>query len=226
MSTIVFDIETVGVEFESLSETTQETLLKRAETDQEKKEVRESLGLFPLTGEIVAIGMIEAETDEGVVFYQGAEKEEESFKEGNVDYVKCSEKEILDFFWQKMRGCKQIVTFNGRGFDCPYIMIRSGINKIKPTKDLMPYRYDTKIHIDLFDQLSFYGATRRGFSLHMWCEAFGIISPKEEGVSGADVRGLYQQGKYVDIARYCMRDVAATKDLYLNWEKYVKPGWK
>ncbi|MCP4648966.1 MAG: 3'-5' exonuclease [PVC group bacterium] len=226
MPAIVFDIETVGVDFESLSDATQENLLKRAETAEEKQVVRDSLGLYPLTGQIVAIGMIEAGTDNGVVFFQDPDGKTESFKENNTDYIVCSEKEILEFFWQKMRRFNQFVTFNGRGFDCPYIMIRSGINKVKPVKELMPYRYDTKIHIDLFDQLGYYGATRRGFSLHMWCEAFGITSPKEEGISGGDVGKLYKEGKCVDIARYCMRDVQATKDLYLNWNEYIRPEYR
>ena len=217
MGAIVFDIETVGVDFDGLSEATQENLLKRAETDEEKQAVRESLGLYPLTGEIVAIAMLEAETDNGVVFFQAPNEKIENFSEENVDYIVCSEKEILENFWRQVRAYNQIVTFNGRGFDCPYVMIRSGINKLKASKDLMPYRYDTKIHIDLFDQLGFYGATRRGFSLHMWCEAFGITSPKVEGVSGGDVRKLYDDKKYTDIAQYCMRDVVATRDLYLAW---------
>ena len=222
MSAIVFDIETVGVDFDSLSKATQENLLKRAETDEEKQAVKDSLGLYPLTGKIVAIGMMEAESDNGVVFFQAPNEKIENFSEGNVDYIACSEKEILENFWRQIRAYGQFVTFNGRGFDCPYIMTRSAINKLKPSKDLMPYRYDTKTHIDLYDQVGFYGATRRGFSLHMWCEAFGITSPKEEGVSGGDVWDLFKDKKYKEIAQYCMRDVLATRDLYLNWDKYFK----
>ena len=73
----------------------------------------------------------------------------------------------------------EIITFNGRGFDCPFILIRSAVHKIKPTKDLMPNRYNG-VHIDLLDQLTFYGASRRKFSLDMWCKTFGIKAPKKK----------------------------------------------
>lgn len=86
----------------------------------------------------------------------------------------------------------------------------------------MPYRYSPMDHVDLLDLLTFYDALRRRFSLHMWCKAFGIPSPKEDGMSGLQVKDNFSKGKYLDIARYCVRDVVATKELYRNWERYIK----
>lgn len=222
MRKIVFDIETVGIDFNSLDIASQESLLKFCKTDEEKQEIKKGLGLSPLTGKIVAIAMVDCKTDEGIVFFQDADSSLKNFREGKNEYIVCSEKEILENFWKKIKQYDQFITYNGRGFDCPYIMIRSGILKVKPTKDLMPYRYDTKIHIDLYDQLTFYGAMRRHFSLHMVTQSFGIESPKQEGISGAQVGDLFQQQRSQDIARYCLRDVKATKQLYLNWEHYIK----
>jgi len=223
MAVVIFDVETVGVDFEGLDPLSKEALLKNAETEEEEQTIKDGLGLSPLTGEIVAIAMLDCGSDEGVVYYQDSDNAGESLREDNVDYIVCSEKEILENFWKRIKLYQQFVTYNGRGFDCPYIMIRSGIFKIKPTRDLMPYRYDTKSHIDLYDQLTFYGAMRRGFSLHMVTHAFGIKSPKEEGVSGGFVADLFEQKRNFDIACYCMRDVRATKDVYLRWEKYIRP---
>jgi hypothetical protein len=89
----------------------------------------------------------------------------------------------------------------------------------------MPNRYHLS-HTDLLDLLTFYGAVRRKFSLHMWCKAFGIESPKEEGVSGYEVHDLFQQQEYLTIAKYCAGDLYATKELFEYWEKYIKfnPG--
>jgi hypothetical protein len=85
----------------------------------------------------------------------------------------------------------------------------------------MPNRYgDT--HIDLFDQLSFFGATRRKFSLDMWCRTFGIKSPKSEGVTGYEVKDLYKAGRYLDIARYCAGDLKATAELLSVWHTYFR----
>lgn len=107
-------------------------------------------------------------------------------------------------------------------------MIRSAIHGIRPTKDLMRGRYlyqnaTDAMHIDLFDQLSFYGAFRgRGKSLHMWSRAFGIESPKAQGITGSDVGRLFMEKKYFDIARYNVGDLRATKTLYDRWEKYLR----
>ncbi|MDI6729565.1 MAG: ribonuclease H-like domain-containing protein, partial [Thermodesulfovibrionales bacterium] len=122
--------------------------------------------------------------------------------------------------------CDQFITFNGRGFDCPFIMIRSAVNKIKPSRDLMPNRYNSA-HIDLLDQLTFYGASKRRFSLDMWCKTFNIKSPKSanesgEVITGYEVKDLFKSGRYVDIARYCAGDLRATKELFLIWENYIK----
>ena len=145
------------------------------------------------------------------------------FDEKGIRYECGTEKEVLEKFWNTVRSYDQIVTFNGRSFDCPFIMIRSAVHKIKPTRDLMPYRYsNNSSHIDLFDQLSFYGAAKRKFSLDMRCRTFDIKSPKAEGITGYDVKNLFQEGRYVDIARYCAGDLIATKEILSVWENYIK----
>jgi hypothetical protein len=70
MSRIIFDIETVGKDFESLDTTIQEYLLRYAETDDEKEEIKDRLSFYPLTAEIVTIGLLEPESQKGFVFFQ------------------------------------------------------------------------------------------------------------------------------------------------------------
>jgi hypothetical protein len=77
-------------------------------------------------------------------------------------------------------------------------------------------------HIDLQDQLAFYGAVRRKGNLHLYCNAFGIRSPKSEGVSGDDVGRLFKNREYRQIAEYNSWDLIATAELYERWEKYIK----
>ena len=55
----------------------------------------------------------------------------------------------------------------------------------------------------------------------MWCQAFGIASPKANGISGDDVAQLYKDKKHLEIAKYCFDDLKATKELYRYWEKYI-----
>jgi DNA polymerase elongation subunit (family B) len=219
---VIFDIETVGADFESLEPAVQEYLIKWADSEEEKERIKESLSFYPLTGEVVAIGMLNPDTCKGAVFFQAPAEAPASFEEEGIRYECGTEKEILEKFWHTVKAYDQIVTFNGRAFDCPFITVRSAVHRIKPTRNLLPYRYSDKDHIDLFDQLSFYGAAKRKFPLDMWCRSFGIKSPKEEGITGYDVKNLYQAGRYIDIARYCAGDLTATKEVLSVWENYIK----
>jgi len=62
------------------------------------------------------------------------------------------------------------------------------------------------------------GAARR-FNLDFYCKAFGIESPKSHGVTGMDVNTLMAEGKFREIAEYCLRDVHATVELYRIWKE-------
>ncbi len=219
---IVIDIETIGRDFESFDEMSKEYLLKYAETEEEIKEAKEGLAFSPLTGEIVAIGMLNPDKNKGAVFFRADDNAPEPFEENDIQFIPDTEEGILKRFWKAVGHYDQIVTFNGRAFDAPFIMLRSAIHKIQPTKELMPNRYNSVLHVDLLDQLTFFGAVRRKFSLHMWCKAFGIKSPKEGGITGLEVKDLFKSGKYIEIAKYCLGDLYATKELFEYWDKFVK----
>ena len=232
MPRLIFDIETVGVEFDSLDPKSKELLLRFAENNEDIEAVKDGLGFSPLTGQIVAIGVLNPETNKGAVYYlvpdgnppAGGEKSDDD----NVQYIPfATEKDLLKSFWDASAHYDQFITFNGRSFDAPYLMIRSAIDKVKPTKNLMTYRYEsdqygkTITHLDLLDRLTFFGAVRRKGNLHMWCQAFGIESPKSKGVSGDDVAQLFREKEYLKIAQYCFDDVLATEKLWEYWERYV-----
>lgn len=228
MPKLIFDIETVGVEFDALDQKSQELLLRFAETPEDIEAVKDGLGFSPLTGQIVAIGVLNPETDKGAVYFLDQEERFENQSNDNVQYIPHkTEKELLKSFWDASAHYEQFITFNGRSFDAPYLMIRSAINKIKPAKNLMTYRYESEqygktiTHLDLLDRLTFFGAVRRRGGLHMWCQAFGIKSPKSQGISGKDVAQLFKDKEYLKIAEYCFDDVLATQKLYEYWEKYV-----
>ncbi|MBM4171617.1 MAG: 3'-5' exonuclease [Ignavibacteria bacterium] len=224
---LIVDIETVGSAFESLSETQQEYLLRYAEheIDPAKKELivedsKRYLSLYPLTAKVVAIGMMNTETEKIMVLYESEIDEDIIIEEKEIKYKPMSEIKMLKYFWQYASKSDRIITFNGRNFDIPFLMIRSAMLELKPSKNFMKYRYDSKEHIDLLDQLTFYGATRK-FNLDFYCQAFGIKSPKVKGITGMDVRELYKAGHVKEIAVYCSEDVRATYELYKIWNTYL-----
>lgn len=233
---LVFDIETVGEDFNKLDEVTRSSLtrwIRRQAGDDKGKynalltDLKEGLGFSPLTGKIVAIGVYDTERDKGVVYYQAPRTIEKTKREANFTFKPMLESEMLEKFWLGARNYSEFVSFNGRQFDVPFLMIRSAIKKQKPSVNLMANRYvkyqDYSLkHIDLLDQLAFYGAVRRKGNLHLYCNAFGIRSPKAGGITGDDVGELFKEREYKKIAEYNSWDLIATAELYERWKEYIK----
>ncbi|MEK7251507.1 MAG: ribonuclease H-like domain-containing protein [Bacteroidota bacterium] len=220
MNRVVFDIETLGFPFDSFDEKQQEYLMKFAKTDEERTEAIQKLALTPLTGHIIAIGMLNPDSHHGRALFESTTQDFFTSDDGMVEYVSASEKDMLEEFWKTIVQFSQFITFNGRSFDCPYIMLRSAMLGVKPTRNLIPYRYSFQEHCDLLEQLTFYNAFRK-FNLDFYCKSFGIKSPKSEGITGLDLGPLFEAGRFREIAEYCMGDVKATAELYFHWLNYL-----
>lgn len=227
MRRIIFDIETSAYPIESLSESQQEYLLRYSEKESEedkKTQKREDairyLSLYPLTAKTIAIGIYHVEKERTFVYYENDSAEEWQNEEKKIMYKGLSEKDMIQSFWRIVDFTDQVITFNGRNFDIPFLMIRSAILGIRPTKNLMGNRFNSSTHIDLLEQLTFYGTTRK-FNLDFYCHAFSIESPKSKGISGMEVKTLYDAGRIKDIAVYCAEDVKATYQLFRIWDDYM-----
>ena len=227
MRRIVFDIETCAYPFESLAESQREYLLRYAdkESDPEKRQMMiddaiRYTSLYPYTSKCIVIGIYDVEKEKSYVYYESDKKEEWNSEDGKVHYKGLPENEMLESFWRIAKRIDQFITFNGRNFDVPFLMMRSAMLEIRPTKNLMGKRFDSSNHIDLLEQFTFYGVTRK-FNLDFYCHAFGVASPKAKGVSGMEVKNLYEAGRIKDIAVYCAEDVNATSKLYRIWNEYL-----
>lgn len=237
MSALIFDIETIGEDFDTLDATTQDALTRwiaKESADEDAyrealQDLKDGLGFSPLTGQIVAIGVLDYAKNRGAVYFQAPEESIEESEADGMRFIPATEKAMLEKFWNIAQAYQEFISFNGRVFDVPFLMVRSAIHGVRPTKDLMRGRYlyqqtpDAR-HIDLLDQLTFYGATRKKGNLHLWSRAFGIASPKAGGVTGDDVGRLFRERKFLDIARYNVGDLTATKELYARWEQYLRFG--
>ena len=106
-----------------------------------------------------------------------------------------------------------MITYNGRGYDGPMLMVRSAQLGVTPSRTLVPNRYAIEDHCDLMDTFSFFGASRDRYSLDYWCRRFDVESPKGS-IDGSQVARAYRDGRIEDIGEYCLRDVRATAELY------------
>lgn len=233
MATIVFDIETTAQPLDNFDETQQEYLFRELEKIPDEPvraarcaEIQRQFSLWPLTAQVVCIAMLNSETQRGQVIFTADDFEEDVDEAGSVKFVSCADEgELLTAFWDVSRHYDHVVTFNGRGFDVPFLYLRSAILNVPISrKDWLGYRFATEPHCDLAEQLTFYnvsgreGAAKR-FNLDFYCKVFGIESPKSHGVTGMDVGTMMAEGRFREIAEYCLRDVRATVELHRIWKE-------
>lgn len=233
MAKLLFDIETLGLPLDAFDDVQQEYLMRNTDTPEAKEQAVRNLSLTPLTARVCCIGMLNVDSNQGRVIYLAGAAEEEAVD--GVTYIAVTdEHELLTRFWAVIGAHKEgragemvyekYITFNGRGFDCPFLMLRSAVLGIRPSRNLMAGGKFAarRSHIDLMDELTFLaygnnGATRR-FNLDFYCKSFGIPSPKGEGVTGRNINEVFAEGRHREIAEYCMRDVRSTGALYAKWQ--------
>lgn len=232
MATLVFDIETSALPLEQFDEAQQEYLFREAARQPDdaaralkREEILRLFNLWPLTAQVVCVAMLNADSLRGKVLFVADDYEPDSAEAGPVEFVACvDETELLTSFWEVARHYEAIATFNGRGFDVPFLYLRSAVLGVPISKkDWLGYRFATSPHCDLAEQLTFYGVSGRDgaarrFNLDFYCKVFGIESPKGQGVTGGDVNQLMAEGRFREIADYCLRDVRATVELYRIWK--------
>jgi predicted PolB exonuclease-like 3'-5' exonuclease len=125
---------------------------------------------------------------------------------------------LSDFAAFVERERPHLVTYNGRGFDLPVIMLRCLRHGVTmrfyyQDKDYR-YRYSDVGHIDLCDFFAEHGAARVA-SLDAMARLIGL--PGKVGVDGSQVEGLYNAGQLEAIKNYCLSDVAQTAFLLLRF---------
>ena len=236
MAKLVFDIETSALPLERFDEAQQEYLFRECEKladetarNTRRTEILQQCNLWPFTAQVACIAMLNADSSRGKVLFTAEDYEDEGGEAGPVEFVPCmDEVELLTAFWDVAKHYEQIVTFNGRGFDVPFVYLRSALLNVPISrKDWLGYRFQTEPHCDLAEQFTFYGVSGRDgaarrFNLDFYCKAFGIESPKSAGVTGRDVNTLLAEGRNREIAEYCLRDVKATVLLYQVWKERLE----
>ena len=213
--TVAIDIEVVAIEWAKLDEATRGYLLSRAKSDEERALVPGRLALYPGLGAVIAISLWNIDKQAGALLLEGDRAEGKAWVQ-RADQSKIfrgNEREMLAEFWTRLRDFGRVVTFNGRGYDGPVLMTRSAIHGVAPSRNLAGKPWEVNVHLDLFELMSFHGATRERMSLEYWCRRFGIESPKGM-LDGSQVDRAYRDGLIEQIGDYCLRDARATAELY------------
>jgi 3'-5' exonuclease len=128
-------------------------------------------------------------------------------------------------FWQGWHkyGCPTLVTFNGRGYDLPLLELaafRFGLavpnwfNTEARSYEQSRNRYNTDAHLDLYDFVSNFGATKLSGGLNLLANLIG--KPGKSGVDGSMVQDMYLSGEVAAINDYCRCDVLDTYFVFIR----------
>ncbi|MCA8944523.1 MAG: ribonuclease H-like domain-containing protein [Planctomycetes bacterium] len=209
---LVFDIETVpATEIRELPPTIVKSLTEHA--DRREMEQSAVMGLSPYFGKVVTLAFGEGEEsiDAQQVTVLAVDHPKRPSQE-LPDWVRLvSEAELLHCFWSLASVADVVVSFNGRGFDVPFLVGRSLVHGIDARVDLLSNRFGLRPHLDLLDVVSQRG--RGPANLDVICWALGIESPKGE-MDGSMVAPAYERGDLGEIAKYNRSDVRATTQVY------------
>ena len=152
MATLVFDIETTALPLENFDDAQQEYLFREADKladatakTAKREEITKFMSLWPFTSQVVCIAMLNAETQRGQSLFIAEDFEEVEEADAAVKFIPCAdEAELLAQFWDVAKKYDSIVTFNGRGFDVPFIYLRSALLNVPISKkNWLGYRYAT-----------------------------------------------------------------------------------
>ncbi|GJD77485.1 3'-5' exonuclease [Methylobacterium gregans] len=134
-----------------------------------------------------------------------------------------SEERLLRGFWEMFsEGDFRLVSWNGRAFDMPVLILRAFLYGIPASAYFLrgdrwagyTRRYAPEYHSDLAELLSSYGsATRMG--LDEMARAMGLPGKGEE--HGSMVEALAAAGEIERIRSYCETDVLNTVSLFFRW---------
>ncbi len=121
------------------------------------------------------------------------------------------EPEILRQWWELVRLNQKFIGHNIFDFDLPFLLKRSRIHRIEPSKHLSLARYRNDPFYDTMQEWSAWGRSKT--SLDVLTQILGIKSPKTR-MDGSDVAPAAAEGRFKKISNYCERDVSAVREVY------------
>jgi predicted PolB exonuclease-like 3'-5' exonuclease len=214
--TLVFDIETVpGIDPSELPESVGKALLRAA--DRNEGDAGKTMSLSPYFGKVVSLAFCDADADEGsatVLVVPPPGREHDQFPSWMRP---MTEPELLRSFWHLADAADLIVSFNGRGFDVPFLVTRSLICGVPARVDLLSSPFSLRPHLDIHRLLG-HGAP----SLDVTCWALGVPSPKGH-MDGSMVAPAYARRDIEAIATYNAADVHATAAVFRHLRQHLLP---
>ena len=188
MSTLYLDIETVP------QEPTCDAIAPRKDEESDG-DYNKRLSCSAISGKIVCLG-----------YYH------ESKVDHQTDVLEGDEYELLYQFWHSL--VPETTLFVGHNildFDLRFILQRSIILSVKPTRNISFARFRQNPVFDTMHEWSKWG--RDYVKLDYLARALGVPTSKDS-MDGSLVYPAYLEGRISDIETYCKKDVETTRAVY------------
>ena len=161
--------------------------------------------LSPVTGKIVCIGLV-SDTHEQV-------------------FCSDDEHEVIRLSYEWISTLGEPITLVGHnliGFDLPYLRCRSIVHGLRAPLPVAKAWRAKPWSEEVGDTMTLWNPDRdKRVSLDKLCRLLGIPSPKEGGINGGDVYGLYKAGELGKISSYCLADCRAALECYKRIQAVV-----
>ncbi len=176
-----------------------------------RRDLERYMALRPEFGHVICIGM----------GHDGRGRGELETKALTASAVE-DERRILEEFWDKVRSSRdwRFVTYNGLGFDLPYLIRRSIYVGASSTVGLPLRPYAPDSHFDVMRILSNWERSDT-VRLDIVAELLGL-QKWPPGMEGSQVLGLWRAGRVAEIEAYCLGDVRLTYEVFLRVESYFR----
>lgn len=220
---IILDIETAPGD--NLPDAPEAILMKGVRADfkpdtverkreENKKAWAEKAALDWRVGRVIAFGIILPDDDKPLIWLHGnGDADGVGIVSGTGVSFKRNESRLLASLWKNLNGFA-VAGFNIRSFDLPYLVGRSAVCGVKPSRTfkLAKYRMDLGV-IDWLEILSNWELSRTlGWNLGYYANVFGL---KHQPLGdGSEVPKRWADGDYDYVIEHLREDLLTTRELH------------
>jgi len=204
MKICTFDLETIAdkSKIDLLPEVQTDSRLKdptKIKTDIAAKRLEQvnKMGLVPATAMICVFGWHDGEKTRSIIL----DKE-----------TPDAEKKLLTLAWAELKKAEHFVTFNGINFDVPVLLMRSLLNRVKPSVRISTKKYVIANHTDIRMILGRWDTYAKG-NLDFYSRL--LLGKTSKGsFDGSQVQDVWDMNLKDNIAKYCEDDCQMTWEIF------------
>lgn len=131
----------------------------------------------------------------------------------------ADESELIKSTWDSIRkeSWEKLVTWNGLGFDIPFLKARSRILGIAPDESIDTSKYSSpkeSNHIDCMWLLQGENDEIPSISLEIAARLLGIDYDESKKLTPHEVAECFESGRHDRIEEYCSEDVRVTNEIF------------